>query len=105
MQGCTDRQWEQQSGLQGHACIATRSLGSSNRQATARRLTTAFSASGTRDHSLLPRVFRQELPTAFLATTAASILDSCKQTVASARRFWGYGAILSHRSRQVSKSP
>jgi hypothetical protein len=34
--------------------------------------TTAFSASGTRDHSRVPNVLRQELPTAFLATTTAS---------------------------------
>ena len=32
---------------------------------------------GTFDHSLLPTVLRQELPTAFLATTIASSRDSC----------------------------
>lgn len=32
---------------------------------------------GTRDHSRLPRVFRQLLPTAFLATTAAIRRPSC----------------------------
>ena len=31
-----------------------------------------------RDHSLVPRVLRHELPTAFLASTVASSLTFCK---------------------------
>ena len=40
-------------------------------------LTAAFSPSGTRDHSREPSVFRQELPTAFLAMTAATNRIAC----------------------------
>lgn len=61
-------------------CTATLSLGSSKRHAKARRRTLAFSPSCSCDHSLLPRVLRQELPTAFLATTAARMRASCTGT-------------------------
>ena len=40
-------------------------------------LTAAFSPSGTRDHSREPSVLRQELPTAFLAMTAATNRMAC----------------------------
>lgn len=43
----------------------------------ARHESEVYNLPGTLDHSLLATVFLQELPTAFLATTEASNLNSC----------------------------
>lgn len=67
--------------------MATRSEPSekSRRRDVARTL--AFSTGGTLDHSLVPNVFRQELPTAFLAMTAAINRLACdKLGLASVER-------------------
>ena len=57
--------------------VATLRWGSFNRRVAATERTCSFSDSGMRDHSLVPRVLRQELPTAFLANTVASSLTFC----------------------------
>ena len=59
------------------SCTETRWESSDSSSLAAVLRTAAFSWSGTLDHSLDPRVFRQELPTAFLAITAASSLIAC----------------------------
>ena len=59
--------------------VATLRSGSLNRRLAAAERTCSFSDSGTRDHSLVPRVLRQELPTAFFARTVASSLTFCGQ--------------------------
>ena len=60
-------------------CVATLRWGSLRRRFAAAWRTCSFSGSGMRDHSLVPRVLRQELPTAFLANTVASSLTFCGQ--------------------------
>lgn len=59
------------------SCVATRSEGSEKSRRRAEVRTPAFSSDGTLDHSLVPSVLRQELPTEFLATTAASNRIDC----------------------------
>ena len=84
------------------SCSEVRWESSASSSLAAVSLTAAFSPSGTRDHSREPSVLRQELPTAFLAMTAATTRIACErqgsllQSAACARPL----CVSCHRSSQ-----